>query len=66
MGSARPRPLLFDRDIRLQLQNFLDNLVDNGGFGSQVPLGLVAGNPEPSGQEKHDGAPYFGLIRCRQ
>jgi len=59
--STRKWPVLVGSSIRLHLQSLRYNLLDDGGFGRQVPLSIGASDPEPSGQEQHNGTPYSRL-----
>jgi hypothetical protein len=60
MGPAGERTVLLGGNICLHYQNPLDNLIDDSGFGGQIPVGIAAGDPEPSGQEQHDDGPIPG------
>jgi hypothetical protein len=51
VGSAGQPLVLLGGNISLHSENVLDDLVDDSGFRSQVPLRLASGNPEPSSQE---------------
>src|SRR5271156_7134928 len=57
VGPARERPPLLGGSICLRRENPLDDLVDDGGFIGQVPIGLAASDTEPSDQEQHDATP---------
>ena len=50
MSSAAERPVLLGRSIRLQQENFLDDLLDAGLLCGEVTLRVAAGHAEPSGQ----------------
>jgi hypothetical protein len=53
MSPTAQRAVLLGSCIRLEQENFLNDLLDAGLFCAEIPLGVAAGHSEPSGQEQH-------------